>query len=997
MPHSAIDSFSAVRLRLRLAAWLTVLASAGALVPELAHAQAQVFRTLPVHWRQVRDTEGARVYISKNFPPVRCPLPSVPCPADCPITTALPDGGGVLTDGGYYAWQTDILDDNFQYFWFDGIFMDAAPGDLRAGDPEPISEGSELWSLTAFFYDPTVSPGDTRRWGIELLAQSGVHLHLIVTFVVTNTPPIVTAPPSTLAALAGTTVSVEPAPPDSNGNPTAVDPDGDPTGYVNFSFSPAGCGAAVWDGNTRRVAFTGQFPGMCTVTYQLTDFVSFAAQSLALTANVTALPPPTVTAPAGGGLTNDDTPTVEGSCATGATVTVREGSAVLCTASCTASAFSCTSSALLDGARVLAVAQGDAFSTSSPATVSFTLDTTAPVPPSIDAPAAAVNLGISAPAISGGCETDASVTVSEGASSLCTATCVASHFTCTSAALAEGSHSIVAVQVDRAGNPSAGSAARAFSTDTIAPSAPGMEGPGPLVATAVPSITGSCEALAAVTVREGTTTLCTASCTAGAFTCVSASLSDGSHTVTASQVDGAGNASPASAGWSFTVDTTAPSAPTVASPVAAAQLGLDTPALSGACETGASVSVTAGATVLCTTPCSAGAWACTSASLSDGVQTVTARQTDAAGNVSVASAGVTFTIDTTAPSAPALTTPTAAAHLGTSTPLLSGACEAGASVSLQQGNTVLCTVTCSAGGVFECTSSALPEGSNTVTLSQVDGAGNASPTASVMFTVDTTAPSAPTIALPAAGALLTTDTPTFSGGCEANATVTVREGVTTLCTTSCSAAGAWACESTALPRGAHVIAATQVDVTGNASPASAETSFSVVAPSAPVITSPVEGAVLGVGDAQVAGTCSAADLVTVTLVEASRALCTATCDADGKFACSGSLAVGAHELVASQVDASGAVSDSSSTVHVRVDASAPDQDGDGVADGEDNCVATPNANQADEDADGVGDACDTPVMQGSGCGCSADGVGSGAMVWLLLGLVLVSRRRLARG
>src|SRR5215216_1292042 len=40
----------------------------------------------------------------------------------------------------------------------------------------------------------------------------------------------------------------------------------------------------------------------------------------------------------------------------------------------------------------------------------------------------------------------------------------------------------------------------------------------------------------------------------------------------------------------------------------------------------------------------------------------------------------------------------------------------------------------------------------------------------------------------------------------------------------------------------------------------------------------------------------------------------------------------------------------------------PDNDGDGVADSEDNCPDVANANQADGDADGEGDACDQPKV-----------------------------------
>jgi len=43
----------------------------------------------------------------------------------------------------------------------------------------------------------------------------------------------------------------------------------------------------------------------------------------------------------------------------------------------------------------------------------------------------------------------------------------------------------------------------------------------------------------------------------------------------------------------------------------------------------------------------------------------------------------------------------------------------------------------------------------------------------------------------------------------------------------------------------------------------------------------------------------------------------------------------------------------------------PDEDADGVADSQDNCLDTPNADQADSDLDGFGNACDADY-DGSG-------------------------------
>ncbi len=54
-----------------------------------------------------------------------------------------------------------------------------------------------------------------------------------------------------------------------------------------------------------------------------------------------------------------------------------------------------------------------------------------------------------------------------------------------------------------------------------------------------------------------------------------------------------------------------------------------------------------------------------------------------------------------------------------------------------------------------------------------------------------------------------------------------------------------------------------------------------------------------------------------------------------------------------------------------------DQDGDGIADVQDNCPAVANSGQADEDADGVGDACDNCVQASNPEQGDADGDGVG--------------------
>ncbi|HRP69563.1 MAG TPA: Ig-like domain-containing protein, partial [Turneriella sp.] len=137
------------------------------------------------------------------------------------------------------------------------------------------------------------------------------------------------------------------------------------------------------------------------------------------------------------------------------------------------------------------------------------------------------------------------------------------------------------------------------------------------------------------------------------------SFTETTHTIVATATDGAGNVSVASSVLSVTVDTTADAAPTALDLINASDTGASNsdnitkttaPSFTVSCVNGSSVQLFDGATVTgSAVTCVGGTASLTTAVLADGAHSITAKQTDTAGNVSAASAALSVTIDTTAP------------------------------------------------------------------------------------------------------------------------------------------------------------------------------------------------------------------------------------------------------------------------------------------------------------------------------------------------------------
>jgi Ca2+-binding RTX toxin-like protein len=253
---------------------------------------------------------------------------------------------------------------------------------------------------------------------------------------------------------------------------------------------------------------------------------------------------------------------------------------------------------------------------------------------------------------------------------------------------------------------------------------------------------------------------------------------------------------------------------------------------------------TDGVTVLgSTTADAAGNWFITSLALADGVHSLTVKQTDKAGNISAASAALSVTVDSAAPSVPVvdLDVGSDSGSLDTDnetkdqTPTFTITAEAGSKVEVFRngvlvGEAVESTTT---PGSFTFTSDTLADGGHTFTATATDAAGNTSAAGTLSVTVDSAAPSVPVVDLDVGSDSgssnsdnLTGDTtPDFTITAEAGSKVEIfRGGVSVgFATESTSSPGTFRFTSAALAAGSYEFTARATDVAGNLSAAGALT------------------------------------------------------------------------------------------------------------------------------------------------------------------------------
>jgi VCBS repeat-containing protein len=648
-----------------------------------------------------------------------------------------------------------------------------------------------------------------------------------------------------------------------------------------------------------------------------------------------------------GQLTNDNTPTLSGRGEVGATVSVYSGGAFIGSATVDSGGVWTVTPTLplADGLHVLTVNQTDPAGNVSASTNGFTVnvDATAPGVPFITSVAdnTAPVIGVvpnggstneTHPAISGTGEIGSTITLYNDSTVLGTTTVNSAgnwSFTPTTA-LTSGTWNITATATDAAGNTGPLSDVRSFTVDTQAPATPSINTvfddqgtvTGNLVSGAItddtqPAVSGSSEANATVKIYDNGSLVATVTANgSGAWNWTpGAALAQGNHILTVTATDVAGNVSPTSNSFTFVVDSQAPLAPVITAladdvtpvvgPIVVGQTTNDnTPTLTGTAEVGATVNIYDGTTLVATTTADVlGNWIVTTSTLGDGPHSLTATATDAAGNVGPSSAGFAITIDTVAPVVPillAVTDDVTGGAFGALTngqltndnkPTLTGTAEAGSTVSVYDGTTLLGTTVATGGNWSFTPATGLSDGSHTLTVTATDAAGNVSPaTGNFVIVVDATAPVMPVITtiiddvpniVGAVGNGQPTNDaqPTLNGTAEANSTVQIYDNGALVTTVTASAAGTWTwTPPAALAQGNHSYTVTSTDAAGNLSATSTAAAIVVdtIAPGA------VANLAANATGTRITGTAEANSTVTITS-STGTVLGTATADGTGAF------------------------------------------------------------------------------------------------------------------
>lgn len=531
---------------------------------------------------------------------------------------------------------------------------------------------------------------------------------------------------------------------------------------------------------------------------------------------------------------------------------------------------------------------------SNPATLTFTLDRTAPTTITIDLPDAQ-DTGSSATdnitrnrtlTFVGTAEPGMQVELmAQGAVIATTTTAANGTWQATVTRPADGVHAISAVAIDAAGNRTATPATLNVTIDSLPPQitlTTPIQSPINQASRLTGSINGTGSAISSATYRFGNQALQPISINAGAFDQAFnfSGVANGTQTLTITTADIAGNLTTASWQVTVAVDTTAPAM--------TATLQRDTAPNNGTNQDGITFDLTIMGTVNDANRIDAfearlsntaswvnvlpqrradGTFTLTRAQLEavygqalpDGTYTLQLRARDQFNNTG--STSIPFTLDTRV-QPPQNLQLTSGSDSGSSssdritriqTPTITGSAEPNAIVQIRQNTTTIATALADPQGNWQATLPALTNGTHTFVAIAVDIAGNVSAASSpLMIQVDAQAPSVPTIALSSISDSGTSNTDqitnraalTLTGSTEANTIIKLFHNNQEIRQVTETASGTWQVTLAALSDGVHRFSAIAVDAAGNESSMSAAiviTIDTIAQPSIPQLRSDSTG------------------------------------------------------------------------------------------------------------------------------------------------------------
>ena len=684
--------------------------------------------------------------------------------------------------------------------------------------------------------------------------------------------------------------------------------------------------------------------GARTITASVRDRagnVSALSTAVLILVDGTAPGVPVIITPTDGAVTTDQTPTIVGTAEPAINVDLFFGESLVGTT--TADSFGAwnftPASALADGTYEITAKARDATGNSSAPSPAVTLiiDSLAPDAPVITSPTSGTALNDSTPLVSGTTEGNNTVTVLVNGIVRGTtpANALGNWSVEISPALTDGSYTLTAVSRDVNLQTSPASLPVSILIDTIIPAPPVITSPpnGAIVADNTPEFLGRGEANGTIELFASATLFGSGPVDAAgnwSFT-PQTPLNEGNYAITGRLRDRAGNLSPPSPIVGLIVDTNAPTAPIIVSPVTGAHTNDSTPLVTGTSEPSTRLELFAnGLLVGSTTTNASGNWTLSSIiSLPDSSYTLTATAIDLANRRSASSLPVTLVVDTLAPVPPTIAVPLPGGFTNDTTPSVQGSAEPLTTIHFFFNAEAAGTVQTSPFGnfSFESTSNSFADGTITLTARTVDRAGNQSAlTAPVAFIVDTVPPASPVIQWPLQGAVLDTNQPTVTGTAEASSTVEVRANGTLVGTLTTPLNGLWQfTPATPWNEGTLTLVTLARDRALNASPLSTSVTITINsdAPTPPTIIQPADGAVLNDNTPQIRGI--ADPRVTVVVSVENAPIGTTLADASGNWQLEGQtpLTEGPHTITAQATDASFQTSAPSLPRAITIDTQAP--------------------------------------------------------------------------